>query len=137
MGCSYSITGTIRVRKCPEVDAILKELKSLCPNFMLDVRDEETNSRIYIEGGDHFPWARTREIDETLEKFSPFCVTAACLEMECEGERSDLYLGSDEQVRQAESLHALNFIKCEAERLAPKELAEAIECLHGRARQRS
>ena len=132
MGCSYSITGTIRVRKCPEVDALLKDLKSICPNFMLDVRDEETNSRICIEGGDHFSWAGTREIDETLEKLSPFCVEAACLETECEGERSELYIGDEEQVRQARSLHVLNRIKREAEHLAPKELAEAIQCLQSR-----
>jgi hypothetical protein len=132
MGCSYRVKGTVKVRNCSEVDAILGELKSLCPDFVLDVRDEETTRQITIEVGDYFSWAGTREIDETLLKLSPFCVAAARLETECDGERSHLYLGDEEQVRQAQSLYVLNRIKREAEHLAPKELAEAIQCLQGR-----
>jgi hypothetical protein len=132
MGCSYSITGTVRVRKCPEVEAILEELKSLCSDAVLDVRDEETTRHVTINIGDYFSWAGARAIDETLLKLSPFCVAAARLETECEGELADLYLGNEEHVRQARSLHVLNRIKREAEHLAPKELAEAIECLQGR-----
>jgi hypothetical protein len=71
-------------------------------------------------------------IDETLLKLSPFCVAVVRLETECEGERADLYLGNEEQVCQARSLRVLNRIKREAQHLAPKELAEAIECLQGR-----
>ena len=96
MGCSYSISGTVTVRKCSEVDAILEELKSLCADPGLDVRDEETTRQIKIEIGDYFSWAGTRAIDETLLKLSPFCLAAARLETECEGERSELYLGGED-----------------------------------------
>jgi cobalamin-dependent methionine synthase I len=132
MGCSYSITGTVRVRKCPEVEAILEELKSLCSDAVLDVRDEETTRHVTINIGDYFSWAGARAIDETLLKLSPFCLAAALLKTECAGERSELYLGTEEQLRQVQSLHVLNRIKREAEHLAPKELAEAIKCLQGR-----
>jgi hypothetical protein len=44
-----------------------------------------------------------------------------------------LYLGGEDEVRQARSRDALKGIKSQAEHLAPKELAEAIELLRGRA----
>ena len=88
----YSISGTVRVRRCPEVDAIAAKIRAHCDrDFAVNLvpMDSEVDD-FSIEGTGEFAAGGVLVLDETLESLGPYAVEAAVLTGECENEPCEL-----------------------------------------------
>jgi hypothetical protein len=81
MSSWYSICGWVRIRKCPEVDDIVKQLRDHCgEGIKLEVTDvEPANLEISVEGGSLFNRGYVLGIEELLNSLGPSALDAAVL----------------------------------------------------------
>ena len=114
MSAWYSITGTVRVRRCPEVDAIAAKIRAHCDrDFVVNLvpMDAEVDD-FSIEGTGEFAAGGVLVLDETLESLGPYAVEAAVLTGEYENEPYELVVApTTEAGATALSHHRLDQIK--------------------------
>ena len=92
MSAWYSISGSVRVRRCPEVDAIAAKIREHCDrDFAVSLvpRDAEIDE-FSIEGAGEFPLGGVLVLDELLESLGPYALEAAVLTGEYENEPCEL-----------------------------------------------
>jgi len=92
MSAWYSISGSIPVRRCPEVDAIAAEIRAHCDRDFavnLEPRDAEVDE-FSIEGAGEFAAGGVLVLDELLESLGSYAVEAAVLTGEYENEPCEL-----------------------------------------------
>ena len=110
----YSISGTVRVRRCPEVDAIAAKIRAHCDrDFAVNLvpMDSEVDD-FSIEGTGEFAAGGVLVLDETLESLGPYAVEAAVLTGEYENEPCELVVAPTiEAGATALSHHRLDQIK--------------------------
>jgi hypothetical protein len=70
----FTICGWVCVRKCAEVDDIIKQLKDSCgQGIEIDVSDvEQDQLEISVEGGSLFPTGYALGIEQFLESLGTF-----------------------------------------------------------------
>ena len=114
MSAWYSISGTVRVRRCPEVDAIAAKIRAHGDrDFAVNLvpMDAEVDD-FCIEGTGHFAAGGVLVLDETLESLGLYAVEAAVLTGEYENEPCELVVASSkEAAATALSHHRLNQIR--------------------------
>ena len=111
MSAWYSISGTVRVRRCPEVHAIAAKIRAHCDrDFAVNLvpMDAEVDE-FSIEGTGEFAAGGVLVLDETLESLGPYAVEAAVLTGEYENEPYEL--PTTEAGATALSHHRLDQIK--------------------------
>jgi hypothetical protein len=99
MTCSYSICGWIRVRKCPETEHIVTQLRARCgKGIEIDVSDVEPDQlEISVEGGSMFPRGYVLGIEEVLESLGPFASEGAVFGGECDGQPWEAVVAPSEE----------------------------------------
>jgi hypothetical protein len=114
MSAWYSISGTVRVRRCPEVDAVAAEIRAHCDrDFAVDLvqRDAEVDE-FSIEGAGEFATGGVLVLHELLQSLSPYAIEAAVLNREYENEPCELVVASTGEANAAAlSQHRLSQIK--------------------------
>lgn len=133
---SYAVTsGTIHLRDVPEARAIQDVLESLAigrEEVRIEQQDPESgtfNLSIFIAGYSNALGAA--EIDETICAFGPYAVEGARFTMEWEGERGCFYVGSPEQIAQAESRDAAQAILSHIPKLQNEDTFQVLQELRG------
>ncbi len=92
MSAWYSINGSVRVRRCPEVRAIAAKIREHCDrDFTVGLvpRDAEVDE-FSIEGAGEFAAGGVLVLDELLESLGPYTLEAAVLTGEYENEPCEL-----------------------------------------------
>ena len=114
MSAWYSISGTVRVRRCPEVDAIAARIRVHCERDFavnlvpMDAEVEEFS----IEGTGEFAAGGVLVLDETLESLGPYAVEAPVPTGEYENEPCEVVVASSKAAAAtALSHHRLDQIK--------------------------
>ena len=99
MSAWYSISGTVRVRRCPEVDAIAAKIRAHCDrDFAVNLVPVDAElDEFSIEGTGEFAAGGVLVLDETLESLGPYAVEAAVLTGECENELCELVIASSKE----------------------------------------
>ena len=99
MSTWYSICGWIRVRKCAEVDDIIKQLGDRCgQGFEIDVSDVESDQlEICVEGGSFFPAGYVLGIEELLRSLGPFALEGAVFSGDCDGQPWEVVVAPSEE----------------------------------------
>ena len=114
MSAWYSISGTVRVRRCPEVDAIAAKIRAHCDReFTVNLvpRDAEIDE-FSIEGAGEFAAGGVLVLDELLVSLGSYALEAAVLSGEYENEPCELVVApTAEAGATALSHHRLNQIK--------------------------
>jgi hypothetical protein len=114
MSAWYSISGSLRIRRCPEVDAIAAKIRELCDRDFA-VHLEPTDAEIAefsIEGSGEFAAGGVLGLDELLEALGPYAVEAAVLTGKYENEPYELVVApTPEAGATALSHHRLDQIK--------------------------
>ncbi len=102
MSTWYSICGWIRVRKCAEVDDIIKELRDRCgQGFEIDVSHAEPDElEISVEGSSLFPTGYVLGIEELLCSLGPFASEGAVFSGDCKGQPWEAVVASSEEAGQ-------------------------------------
>src|SRR6516225_12231338 len=79
MSAWYAISGTVRVRGCPEVDAIAAKIRAHCDrDFAVNLVPVDAEvDEFSIEGTCEFAAGGVLALDETLESLGPYAVEAA------------------------------------------------------------
>ena len=95
----YTICGWVRVRKCTEVDDIVKQLKDRCGlGIEIDVSDVEPDQlEISVEGGSLFPTGYVLGIEELLESLGPFASEGAVFSGDCDGQPWEVVVAPSEE----------------------------------------
>ena len=94
MSAWYSISGSLRVRRCPEVDAIAAKIRELCDRDFA-VHLEPTDAEIAefsIEGSGEFAAGGVLGLDELLEALGPYALEGTVLTGEYEHEPCELVI---------------------------------------------
>jgi hypothetical protein len=96
MSAWYSLSGTIQVRRCPEVDAIVAEIRAHCDrDFAVDlVPSGGEVDEFSIDGVGEFAAGGVKVLDELLESLSPYSLEAAVLSCEYEEDACELVVAS-------------------------------------------
>ena len=114
MSAWYSISGTVRVRRCPEIQEIIRNIQAHCDrDFTINLvtTDHET-ADFSIEGAGEFAAGGVLTLDEMLESLGPYAVEAAVLTGEYENEPCELVVApTAEAGATALSHYRLNQIK--------------------------
>lgn len=114
MSAWYAINGSVRVRRCPEVDAIAAKIREHCDRAFtvnLEPGDAEIDE-FSIEGAGEFAAGGVLVLDELLESLGPYTLEAAVLTAEYENEPCELVIApTAEAGATALSHHRLNQIK--------------------------
>src|SRR5208282_861626 len=116
MSAWYSLTGTVRVRRSQEVDAIIAEIRSHCGRyFAFDVDlvpvGSETDE-FSIEGAGEFAAGGVLKLDSLIQSLGPHALEAAVLTGEYENEPCELVVApTAEAGSTALSRHRFNQIK--------------------------
>lgn len=99
MSTWYSICGWIRVRKCGEVDEIIKQLGDRCgQGIKIDVSDVEPDQiEISVEGSSLFPRGYVLGIEELLYSLGPFTLEGAVLSGDCDGQPWEIVVARSEE----------------------------------------
>jgi hypothetical protein len=114
MSAWYSISGTVRVRRCPEVDAIAAKIRAHCDrDFAVNLIPINADVELFsIEGTGEFAASGVLVLDETLVSLGPYAVEAAVLTGEYENEPCALVVApTTESGTTALSRHRLEQIK--------------------------
>jgi hypothetical protein len=88
MTCSYSICGWIRVRKCPETEHIITQLRKRCGKG-IEIDATEVHSdllEVGVEGGSDVAMGFAPGIRELLEALGPFALEGAVFAGERDGQ---------------------------------------------------
>ncbi len=114
MSAWYSINGSVRVRRCPEVYEIAAKIREHCDRdftVTLVPRDADVDE-FSIEGAGEFPLGCVRVLDELLESLGLYTLEAAVLTGEYENEPCQLVIApTAEAGATALSHYRLNQIK--------------------------
>ena len=114
MSAWYAISGTLRVRRCPEVDAIAGRIQAHCDRdfaVTLVPRDAEI-AEFSIAGVGEFAAGGVLVLDELLVSLGPYTLEAAVLTGEYEHEPCELVIApTPEAGATALSHHRLSQIK--------------------------
>ncbi len=114
MSARYAISGGVRFRRCPEVQATVAKIREHCdPDFTVSLvpRDAEVDE-FSIEGAGEFPLGCVRVLDELLESLGPYALEAAVLTGEYENEPCELVVAPTAEAGvTALSRYRLNQIK--------------------------
>ena len=94
MSAWYSISGTVRVRRCPEVDAIATRIRAHCDrDFAVNLVPSGAEiDEFSIEGTGEFAVGRVPSLDELLESLGPYAIEGAVLSGEYENEPCELVI---------------------------------------------
>jgi hypothetical protein len=114
MSAWYSISGKVRVRRCPQITTIVAKIQEHCDRdftVTLAVVDDD-KSELSIEGMGELAAGGVLVLDELLESLGPFALEAAVLRGEYENEPCELVVAPTAQSRAtALSHHRLDQIK--------------------------
>lgn len=127
-----SVTGVITVRACPETTRVLEDLRVLvAPLDEKNIRCRALPERgpnilrIDLEAAGYASPAHVQEIDDKIRELGPYAVEAA----EITGSHGCFFVGTEEQVVQAESQDALERIHHLASRLEENDAAAALDAV--------
>jgi len=132
MSTWYSICGWVRVRKCAEVEDILRQLEDRCGDgIKIDVSgDEPDQFEISVEGGSLFPRGYVLGIEELLESLGPFALEGAVFSGECDGQPWEVVVAPTEEAgRVALSQSRLEEIDPLVDDLTAEDRARLVEKL--------
>ncbi len=95
----YSICGWIHVRKCEDVEDVIKQLRDRCgQGFEIDVSDVEPRQlEISIEGSSLFPTGYVLGIEELLCSLGPFALEGAVFSGDCNGQPWEVVVAPSEE----------------------------------------
>ena len=114
MSAWYAISGSIPIRRCPDVDAIAAKIREHCDrDFAISLvpRDAEVDE-FSIEGSGEFAAGGVLVLDDLLESLGPYAVEAAVLTGEYEHEPCELVVAPTAEAGvTALSHHRLDQIK--------------------------
>ena len=116
MSAWYSMNGTVRVRRCREVAAVVAKIQSHCDqNFTVALAAEAEDDQMdqfSIEGAGEFAAGGVLILDELLLSLGPYALDAAVLTGEYENEPCELVIApTPEAAFSALSRHRLEQIK--------------------------
>jgi hypothetical protein len=95
----YTICGWVRVRKCAEVEEIIKQLRDRCgQGIEIDAEDVELDQlEIGVEGGSLFAKDDVLGIEELLEALGPYALVGAVFGGECDGHPWEVVVAPPEE----------------------------------------
>jgi hypothetical protein len=131
----YEVFGTIRVRKCPEAEAIIALLLDHdAGEIEIDVSECEPDMlEVSLEGGGSFAAGGVLEFDQLLQSLGPFTVEPTILDTSYDYENGELIVArSDEESRQTLSRRRLDQIDVLLREVTPEDWAKLVEKLEGR-----
>ena len=99
MSSWYTICGWVRVRKCAEVQDIIKQLQDRYgQGIEIDAEDVESDQlEIGVEGGSLFTTGYVLGIEELLEALGPYALVGAIFGGECDGQTWEVVVASSEE----------------------------------------
>jgi hypothetical protein len=133
MGSIAVTAGSVRVKTCSEVGAILKDLGRLAEG--MDERQVSGHRRgqgvmeieIYISG--HTSASHATAIDEKVKELGGYAVEAGRFRTEWECEQDHFFVGTNEQVAVAESADALEHIQSLAPKLRGDDITAVLNTI--------
>jgi hypothetical protein len=101
MSSWYTICGWVRVRKCAEVEDIIKQLQDRCgQGIEIDAEDVEPDQlEIRVEGGSQFAKGYVLEIESLLDSLDPYALVGAVFDGECDGQPWEVVVAPSEEAR--------------------------------------
>ena len=99
MSSWYTICGWVRVRKCAEVEDIIKQLQDRCgQSIEIDAEDVESDQlEIGVEGGSRFDKGDVLGIEELLDSLGPYALLGAVFGGECDGQPWEVVVAPSEE----------------------------------------
>ena len=132
MSAFYQIYGTIRVRKCPESEAIIARLPD-DPVGEIEVEVNECDPDVLavsVEGGGFFSADGISELDDLLKSLGPHAVEPAVLVTHYEDEEGELIVArSDAESKEMLSRHRVDQIEVLLRDVTPEDRARLVEKL--------
>ena len=132
MSAWYSMNGTVRVRRCREVAAVVAKIQAHCDqNFTvaLAAEDEEID-QFSIEGAGEFAAGGVLILDELLLSLGPYALEAAVLTGEYENEPCELVVAPTAEAGAiALSHHRLNQIRSMLQELNAQDRESLVTLL--------
>ncbi len=120
MGSYAVMAGTVRVKDCPEVQAIVQELERLAADMdegLLTVKPAEPEEygpgvlEITVNVAGYSSATHACEIDDKVGQLGLHAVEGARFDNEWEDQKEPFFIGTDEQVAEAKSRDALARIR--------------------------
>jgi hypothetical protein len=128
----YAISGTVRVRKCPEAEAIIARLLDRdAGEIKIDVGEDAPGIlAVSLEGGGSFSAGGVLEFDERLRSLGPYTVEPAILATVYDCEEGELVVARTEpEAREALSRHRLDQIDVLLRDVTPGDRASLADRL--------
>jgi hypothetical protein len=113
MSAYYEVYGTIRVRKCPDAEAIIARLRDgVAGNIDVNVGETDPDVLdISLEGGSSFAAGGVLDLDDQLRSLGPYAVEPASLDTRYDEEDGELLVARDDaECRAVLSRHRLDQI---------------------------
>jgi Mg/Co/Ni transporter MgtE len=132
MSAFYQVFGTIRVRKCPEAEAIITRLQNY-PVGEIEIEVNECDPDVLavsLEDGDFFAAGGVLNYDALLQSLGPYTVEPAVLVTTYEEEAGELIVArSDAESIETLSEHRVDQIEVLLREVTPEDRAELVERL--------
>jgi hypothetical protein len=128
----HEVFGKIRVRKCPEAEAIIARLlKYDAGDIEIDVRKDDTDVlAVSLEGGGSFAAGGVLEFDRRLQSLGLHAVEPAVLATTYDGEDGELVVArTDAESRETLSRHRLDQIDVLLRDVMPEDRARLADRL--------
>ena len=114
MSAWYAIGGTVRVRRCPDVETIVAKIREHCDrNFAVNLVPSDAEiDEFSVEGAGEFPAGGVLVFDELLQSLGSYAVEPAVLTGEYENEPCEVVVAPTAEAGAAAlSHHRLNQIR--------------------------
>ena len=132
MSAFYEIYGTIRLRKCPEAEAMIARLQD-DPVGEVEIEVNECDPDVLavsLEGGGCFAAGGVLEYDERLQSLGPYVVEPAVLVTTYEGEEGELIVArTDAESREILSRYRVDQIEVLLRDVTPGDHAKLTDKL--------
>jgi hypothetical protein len=131
MSAFYEIHGTVRLRRCHEVNVILARLDEYC--MVIDLAEDEHDPdviAISIDSGNSFSFGSVLDVDELLKSLGPYTVEPAVFATRYENEAGELVVAPTEEADRATlSKYRLEQIEVLLHEVTPEDWAKLADKL--------
>lgn len=127
MGCSFGLNGKMILRESQEVADKLESLKELIGEIEMTCQAKDGLVEVSLSGGYSMAYGTAVEIEKTLRGFSSHITEATYFDTDCDGEEGIIWVGTPENIKQAQRGKLIYETVVLLQQLTPNEIQKALK----------
>lgn len=127
MGCRFGLNGKMVLRESEEAASDLEDLKELIGEIEMTCQSKDGLVEVSLSGEYSMSYGTAVEIEKTLRDFSIHVTEATYFDTDCDGEEGIIWIGTPENIKQAQRGKLIYETVVLLQQLTPDEINMALK----------